>query len=91
STLNSSLTFSNLYGHNTQKGLTVSSSTFVNKIFSSSASLQVGYDYNSDVFSSSLLGHHRMNMIGALGSKRIETELVASKSLDADHLDYEAD
>jgi len=51
----------------------------------------MNYDYYEDPYSSALLGHHRLTMVGNYYGARMGLNLMASRSLDADRLDYQAD
>lgn len=90
-TLNASLTLNELSGQNTQKGLTIQGSAYISKRLGTRSTVQMNYDYFEDPYSSSLLGHHRLTMVGNFAGGRSGINLMASRSLDADRFDYQAD
>lgn len=90
-TLNGSLTISELAGENTQKGLSIQSSTSISRRLGKSASAQLLYDYYQDPYSSALLGHHRLSLRGGYSASRLGLTMLGSRSLDADRLQYQMD
>jgi hypothetical protein len=89
-TLNAAFTVADLVGHNTRGGLTLSGNTYLSSAFGRGLSMQLGYDYYNDPFSSAIVGQHRMSLSGNYFASRTGLRLSANKSLDADRLDYSA-
>ncbi len=90
-TLNAQFTVNDMVGHNTQRGLTLQGSAYLSRRLGLRSSVQMNYDYTQDSYSSALLGHHRLTMIGNYAGPRLGLNLMASRSLDAERLDYQAD
>jgi len=89
--LSASFAVSKLEGHNTLAGLTYTASLSMNHSISSSASVNLGYDYVEDGFNSSLLGRHQLSLQANYSRGNGYLNLYALKSIDADRFAYQFD
>lgn len=91
STLNGSMSVSQLFGHNVLQGLATSGTLTLSSALGQRSSLVLGYEYLNDGFNSSVIGRHRLTAQTLLGFGRAGLSLIASKSLDIDRLSCSAD
>ena len=91
SSLNASLSVSHLSGHNTSRGLTIHGSTNLSYRASKDASLLLTYDYMDDKYTNSFGGKQRLSAQGSYYTGKVNLNVFASKSLDAQRATYFVD
>lgn len=90
-TLNTEFAVSSLAGHNAPHGLSLTGSALMSQQLTRELSVFLGYQYQDDGYSSSLLGRHQLTLQLPIYSPNFTFNFFASKSLDIDRVSYQAD
>lgn len=82
STLDGSITFSKLGGHNAKSAFGTVASLAIRSRVAQAAYISMGYDYVNDGLSSALTGKHRVSMQGYMNTGRLSLSGLTSRGID---------
>lgn len=89
--LNGGFSVGQFSGRNAQKGLTMQGTMNLSYRVSRDASILGTYDFVDDAFSQAMTGKHRISLSGNYFSGKASVNFFASRSLDADRMNYFGD